>query len=332
MRKEYDEMNKKELLSIFLMLLKKKLRLEQEKKFSEYGQITCCNDEKIVGFSIKKKKLEEIPKEVWELTSLKRLVIGRNNIKRIDERLSRFKNLEVLEIATNPIESLPESIGELRKLKRLILVNTKIGSLPCSIKKLESLTYFRLVSINKEFSPEVFDILKDISSLKNLEVLELEVRQGFDIPLVFNNLHHLKKLKITFSKITGFEKIDGLINLEELDISFCHGVEYLSENFGKLKKLRVLNIGSSNLRELPKSIGECSSLKELHLWNNNLQRLPDSMENLSSLQLVEIDDNPWVYLPKKILKIDRDRYESFKKYCGFIKDSPYRYAFLESDD
>jgi Leucine-rich repeat (LRR) protein len=66
----------------------------------------------------------------------------------------------------------------------------------------------------------------------------------------------------------------------------------LPEGIGKLKSLRLLNVGRNNLCSLPCSIGSLSSLEVLYLYENDLRSLPRSMKDLSKLRVLGLDGNP----------------------------------------
>lgn len=83
--------------------------------------------------------LNELPKSLSSLKSLKFLYISNNHLKYISNNVSFLKSLIELDLSENPLEELPENIGELTSLSRLILSKTKITKLPASIFQLKNL-------------------------------------------------------------------------------------------------------------------------------------------------------------------------------------------------
>lgn len=68
----------------------------------------------------------EIPEEIFQLKSLKRLYLYRNNIKRIPSSIKNLVNLEELNLEGNPISKLPEEVFELPKLATITVDQTNI--------------------------------------------------------------------------------------------------------------------------------------------------------------------------------------------------------------
>ena len=93
--------------------------------------------------------LEEIPKEVFELTNLTRLDLFDNQIVEIPSEIAKLKNLTELILYYNQIVKLPSELGELTSLKELYLGNNQLSSLPMEIKKLKNLRDFNSNSFLK---------------------------------------------------------------------------------------------------------------------------------------------------------------------------------------
>lgn len=80
--------------------------------------------------------LEEIPKEVFEMTNLSVLYLNSNKLKTLPDELFSLTRLMILGINSNEITSIPPSIGNLKGLDELYAANNKIQSLPKEIGKL----------------------------------------------------------------------------------------------------------------------------------------------------------------------------------------------------
>lgn len=83
--------------------------------------------------------LNEFPKIICELKSLKSLDLGRNAIDNIPDEISNLTNLEILELKGNQLEHLPDVIGDLSQLTDLYLSFNPLRELPDSIGKLDRL-------------------------------------------------------------------------------------------------------------------------------------------------------------------------------------------------
>ena len=80
------------------------------------------------GFS-----LTEIPKEVFELQSLKILWLNDNNITEIPSDISKLENLNQIRLYNNQLTELPAEIGRLQKLGVLWAQNNELTYLPDEI-------------------------------------------------------------------------------------------------------------------------------------------------------------------------------------------------------
>ncbi len=69
-------------------------------------------------------------------------------------------------------------------------------------------------------------------------------------------------------------------------------VANLTEQIGKLKCLKWLELSNTGLMILPKSIGGLSSLTHLNLQNNKLTSLPTTIKNTRSLLVLILNNNP----------------------------------------
>lgn len=84
------------------------------------------------------------------------------------------------------------------------------------------------------------------------------------------------------------------------------------KNFGKaldsifhsLKYLRILDLSSSIMLELPESVGELKLLHYLDLSKTEIRRLPNSVCNLINLETLRLLSCPWLFeLPKDLGKL-----------------------------
>ncbi|KAL3120844.1 hypothetical protein niasHT_008136 [Heterodera trifolii] len=61
--------------------------------------------------------------------------------------------------------------------------------------------------------------------------------------------------------------------------------------------LRILELSSNKLRELPSTIGTFTMLKQLYIANNRLTNLPDEIGCLKTLELLDVSGNQLTELP-----------------------------------
>ena len=133
----------------------------------------------------------------------------------------------------------------------------------------------------------------------NLEEIELK-----PVPVSLSKFHHLKKLSLNNTKLTGISFLQGLSNLTQLslsdnqitDISFLQGLSnltqlYLISNQIKdisflqgLSKLKMLDLRNNQIKELPEALVELGLeidvdtqyewKQKIYLYNNPLEKPP----------------------------------------------------------
>jgi len=178
-------------------------------------------DEEIIGLNLSKCDINEFPKLITEIKSLKRLDLSENkftelsdligklkslkelnisknfNIRYLPEALWTLKTLRVLEMRWIDLEELSESIGNLTDLEILDLTYNWIQYLPESIGKLINLRTLIL------FANNLRDIPRSIQNLRHLGTLELTKNLLREIPEWLFELRNLKELNYEYNRIKG---------------------------------------------------------------------------------------------------------------------------------
>lgn len=83
---------------------------------------------KITSLNIDSNGIDEIPREIGEISTLKILKIGRNHIRSLPAEIALLSNLEILEAENNQLTTLPVKIRDLRNLKTLDLKDNNFSS------------------------------------------------------------------------------------------------------------------------------------------------------------------------------------------------------------
>ena len=166
---------------------------------------------------------------------------------------------------------------------------TQLGLCSCELTHLESL-------------------IKHLSALKFLFVLNLAENKLATIPESIDSLTSLKSMNLNVNKLTTITRSIGFLHeLENLSAG-VNNLETFPQSIGNLSNLLELNLGGNNLTILPDSIGNLSSLEKLNLKCNNLQYLPDSIGNLTSLKYLNLYLNYLETLPESIGNLKSLRY------------------------
>ena len=133
-------------------------------------------------------KLTNLPKSIFELTSLEILSLENNKLTDLPESIFKLINLEKLFLENNQLTDLPESISELSNLQELDLSNNQLSGLPFSIEKLTNLIKLDLEKNQLTELPEI------IGNLSNLQTLVLESNQLTRLPESITSLDSLTSI------------------------------------------------------------------------------------------------------------------------------------------
>lgn len=146
----------------------------------------------VVKLVLRKKKLKEIPVEIYQFKNLQYLDLGKNNIKVLPPAIGDLQSLQVLILSKNKIEVLPKEISALKNLRVLNVNQNELTSIPPQIGDLDNLEFLDLWSNNINEFPE------QLVNLDKLKVMDLRV-----IIIDDEVQHHLQSLlpqtKIHFS-------------------------------------------------------------------------------------------------------------------------------------
>ncbi|CAL4989421.1 unnamed protein product [Urochloa decumbens] len=190
------------------------------------------------------------------------------------------------------LPKLPEALGNFNELKYLDLSgSSSLYKLPASFGKLHNLLHLDLSNCYRVKG--VPEVLTGLSKLKYLNLSNCSIGVNEELPSLrgleeaIGNLTELRylNLKSCLETICGDQRVDEsnaflghistLSNLEHLTLSKNGNLYSLPETFGKLRKLRKLDLSyCCNLRKLPVSISEIGSLKFLN--TDGCQRFDES--------------------------------------------------------
>lgn len=123
--------------------------------------------EKVLQLSLKKKKLKEIPTEVWACVNLQYLDLSKNKLKELPIRIKELKKLKVLKLSKNDFDSFPSVLYELNNLQILVISDNEIAYISPAIKEMKSLIHLDFYRNN------IYEIPEEMATLSQLEVLDL---------------------------------------------------------------------------------------------------------------------------------------------------------------
>lgn len=215
---------------------------------------------KITGIKIRGWELNEFPKELLELKSIRILNLNSNKLQDISD-VGKLTKLDALNLSENNISDISK-IANLKSLKWLDLKFNKISEIS-AIQNMLILVKLYLDS----------NIISNINSLKKLP--------------------ELKELTLSGNNIKDFSVLSTIKKLKKLDLSKNNISEIPS--LSSLTRLLILNLSHNKIQSID-SLRTVPNLEELFLSNNkiaslpNLQALPLKLVDLSNNSILKISE------------------------------------------
>ncbi|MGB0881516.1 MAG: leucine-rich repeat domain-containing protein [Vicingaceae bacterium] len=155
------------------------------------------NPLEVYKLNLKKQKLTELPKEIYQFKNLQVLDAQKNKLKTFPKRINEFTLLQELNITANKIEIVTKELGSLVHLKKFRAGSNLIISIPPEIKHLKTLEYIDLWGNNIGFLPLEIEALKDNLKEIDMRVIQMNKQEHQKIKELLPNT------KIRFSESCG---------------------------------------------------------------------------------------------------------------------------------
>ena len=192
-------------------------------------------------------------------------------------------NLREINLSKTAITEALPLIRRLHGLEDLNLSYCKnLASLHDGICSLSSLRNHRL-----DWCLKLKDLPEMKVGMKNLERLDLSSTTIKVLPSSIGHLKALKHLDLSCCEdlVSLPESICNLRSLETLYLLECSGLKGFLEIRSDMKNLKILDLQSTGIKELPSSLGRLPALEHLYLSScKHLVSLPETICNLSSLK------------------------------------------------
>lgn len=196
--------------------------------------------------------LIEIPEEVFELTQLQTLLLGksyqpndnqtnRNRISFIPFEISLLTNLQGLGLAFNEFSEFPSIVCNLPRLQTLMLNNNQLVTLPAEIGQLRHL---KILGLNNNL---LLDLPQEIGNLRKLKVLGLTNNHLTTLPASFIRCRYLEQLGLSSNQFTTIPPV--IFDLDEL---------------------QVIGLSNNDIKNFPKELMQLKRLQRLDLKGNPL--------------------------------------------------------------
>ncbi|MBU51152.1 MAG: hypothetical protein CL920_20890 [Deltaproteobacteria bacterium] len=244
------------------------------------------------------KGLRNIDEDVFEnATNLKLLDLSKNHLQALPHSFGNMSKLEELNLRDNVLRTLPESFGDLQALKRLELRGNQFESLPDSFGQLTALEELYLA----EYDPLPEQLPESFSALTNLRILTMRGSGLNRLPKAFRRLQALEILHTRLEYEYGLEGFYEICHIPSLRILEIGNATTIPREIGHLINLETLILSSSSLKKLPETFGKLTKLKELDLYNNQLRQFHECLRPLApNLQKLNLNSNEIPSLPEWI--------------------------------
>jgi internalin A len=259
----------------------------------EIGNLT-----NLTSLHINGRQLQALPESIGNLTNLTSLHINGRQLQALPESIWNLTNLKSLHINGQQLQALPELIGNLTNLTSLHISGQQLQTLPESIGNLTNLTSLSLL-----YNRQLQALPESIGNLTNLTSLSLLYNQQLQaLPESIGNLTNLTSLSLLHNQQLQAlpESIWNLPNLTSLSLYIRHDV--LPESIGNLTNLTSLHLDCGyELKALPESIGNLTNLTSLYFnCGYKLKALPESIGNLTNLTSLHVRNYQLKALPESI--------------------------------
>jgi Leucine-rich repeat (LRR) protein len=167
---------------IFTLFLAKSI-FSQDIAESDYltlEEARAISPDSVKALRLTKKKLSEIPEEIYQFKNLRALDLSRNRISQINPgSLNVFTQLEILNLGKNRLALFPIDICSMPSLTHLSVNDNIISNIPTCIGYSTKLQHLDIFNTRIGTFPEELSLLTDLKSLDARGMLYSPVFQEF---------------------------------------------------------------------------------------------------------------------------------------------------------
>eukprot|EP00698_Gefionella_okellyi_P003570 TRINITY_DN1335_c0_g1_i1.p1 TRINITY_DN1335_c0_g1~~TRINITY_DN1335_c0_g1_i1.p1 ORF type:complete len:867 (-),score=151.57 TRINITY_DN1335_c0_g1_i1:2032-4632(-) len=233
-----------------------------------------------------------------KLYQLERLELQHNKLTEFTPDLTGLLVLGALNLSENPITLVSEELFRLRSLERVIMFN-------CGVNEIAHTgTTAHSEASTRELYLTAGSGLSDLQGLFKDSWLRLCSISGATfgkVPEELLTCQHLEKLRLPSCGIQVFSPdLANLRLLDELSLNCNPLVDDIPDLIflKSLQKLRILQMSSCNIGQIPAALVECANLQQLDLSFNHISDLPsDVFHSWKHLEFLDLSNNQLTILP-----------------------------------
>ncbi|XP_021852039.2 putative disease resistance protein RGA3 [Spinacia oleracea] len=168
-------------------------------------------------------------------------------------------------------------------------------------------SFFQILDIDNKVRYKMHDLIHDLAKSVSSCCQRIEENKSYSIQHTSRHVSfHCKDVQKPAAEILKAKKLRTLL----LPISYARDFGLaLDKMFRALRYMRVLDLSSTNIIDLPKSIGQLKLLRYLDLSRTEIRLLPNTVCNLYNLQILKLLGCLWLLeLPKDLGNLQNLRY------------------------
>ncbi|MGB0429361.1 MAG: leucine-rich repeat domain-containing protein [Bacteroidia bacterium] len=168
------------------------------------------DSQQVRSFSLKGRKLEQLPIDVSVFSQLEQLDLSGNLLRKLPENLTKLKKLKRINLSANFRMNWSQAIGvlsEIKSLEQLNISNNGLTQLPAELYHLDNLT-----NLVVDYNPlNVFADRNLMNLPSNLEKISLNECNEGEIAIRLKNFDTLKSLKTNCYDYDFLQRIHFLL-------------------------------------------------------------------------------------------------------------------------
>jgi len=213
-------------------------------------------------------------------SSITRVSLTNNHWKRIPRELYKYTHVERIELVNTRIRKLPSRLQKMKNLTQVdIYNNTPDGPL-----KMGKNNVVRQLAIRADKPDALPRRYKQWSSLDSLDLRRCNLSQFPNI----NGLESLTKLSLTENKLT-LNDLGKYYNssLKVLQLG-TNAIVEVPDGINHFPSLVKLNFQVNSISKVSPALGDLKNLEELSFYKNQLDSIPPCLYALSKLKRVDL--------------------------------------------
>ncbi|XP_014670701.1 PREDICTED: protein flightless-1-like [Priapulus caudatus] len=263
---------------------------------------------------INKTNLDSVPYQLRNLSKLEHLSLVDNDLTNLRGDLASLSSLRVLNARHNKLKSsnISSEIFALEELTVVDFSQNELEKVPSSLENAKAilvlnLSHNNISTIPNQLFVNCVDILYLDLSYNKLETLPPQLRRLINLQtLVLDNnpmehfqlrqlpaLTELTSLSMRNTQRTNSnipEKLDALVNLIELDLSY-NEMNRVPDGLFSMCNLKRLNLGHNRIREIGSGIEVWSKMEVLNVSWNKMNAFPPQLCKLTCMKRLYLNSN-----------------------------------------